>query len=68
MTCPTQRVTNLRPDDSEANPYWYTFKVQCTSCRETHANWVGVSRFVSSYIPLVFSLVKLGVAESKRNI
>ncbi|KAL8365521.1 hypothetical protein RB595_004372 [Gaeumannomyces hyphopodioides] len=26
-------------------PFWYTFKVQCTSCRETHANWVGVSRF-----------------------
>lgn len=40
-------VTNLRPDDTEANPFWYTFKVQCTSCRETHQNWVGVSRFVS---------------------
>ncbi|KAK7735195.1 hypothetical protein SLS53_007585 [Cytospora paraplurivora] len=38
-------VTNLRPDDTEANPFWYTFKVQCTSCRETHQNWVGVSRF-----------------------
>ncbi|POS80777.1 DUF866 domain-containing protein [Diaporthe helianthi] len=38
-------VTNLRPDDTEANPFWYTFKVQCTSCRETHANWVGVNRF-----------------------
>jgi hypothetical protein len=23
------------------------FKVQCTSCRETHANYVGVNRFVS---------------------
>ena len=40
------RVTNLRPDDSEANPFWYMFKVQCTSCRETHANYVGVNRFV----------------------
>ncbi|ROW02571.1 hypothetical protein VPNG_07887 [Cytospora leucostoma] len=40
-------VTNLRPDDTEGNPFWYTFKVQCTSCRETHQNWVGVSRFRS---------------------
>lgn len=40
------RVTNLRPDDSEANPFWYTFQLQCTSCRETHENWVGVNRFV----------------------
>lgn len=39
-------MTNLRPDDSEANPFWYMFKVQCTSCRETHANYVGVNRFV----------------------
>jgi hypothetical protein len=43
---PSHRVTNLRPDDSEANPFWYMFKVQCTSCRETHANYVGVNRFV----------------------
>jgi len=40
------RVTNLRPDDSEGNPFWYTFKVQCTSCRETHSKPVAVSRFV----------------------
>jgi hypothetical protein len=38
-------VTNLRPDDSEGNPFWYMFKVQCTSCRETHNNYVGVNRF-----------------------
>ncbi|KAJ2902136.1 DUF866 domain-containing protein [Zalerion maritima] len=38
-------VTNLRPDDTPENPFWYTFKVECTSCRETHPNWVGVSRF-----------------------
>ncbi|ODA81003.1 hypothetical protein RJ55_03964 [Drechmeria coniospora] len=38
-------VTNLRPSDSEDNPFWYTFKVQCTSCRETHSNYVGVNRF-----------------------
>ncbi|PHH76786.1 hypothetical protein CDD82_3853 [Ophiocordyceps australis] len=40
-----QGVTNLRPDDSQDNPFWYMFRVQCTSCRETHSNYVGVNRF-----------------------
>jgi len=39
-------VTDLRPDDTAESPYLYTFKVQCTSCREIHPNWVSVSRFV----------------------
>ncbi|KAJ8107647.1 hypothetical protein ONZ43_g6670 [Nemania bipapillata] len=39
------RVTNLRPKDIEASPFWYTFMVQCTSCRETHSNAISVSRF-----------------------
>jgi hypothetical protein len=38
-------VTSLRPVDTEESPFYYTFKVQCTSCRETHPNWVSVSRF-----------------------
>ncbi|KAF1824502.1 DUF866-domain-containing protein [Dissoconium aciculare CBS 342.82] len=37
-------VTDLAPIDTEENPFYYTFKVQCTSCRETHPNWVSVSR------------------------
>lgn len=41
------RVTNLRPLDTEENPFWFMFKVQCTSCRETHSNHIGVNRFVS---------------------
>ncbi|CAK7201960.1 hypothetical protein SEUCBS139899_004676 [Sporothrix eucalyptigena] len=45
LTADLAGVTNLRPADTEDAPFWYTFKVQCTSCRETHANWVGVSRF-----------------------
>ncbi|KAK1836156.1 DUF866 domain protein [Podospora conica] len=45
LTAELAGVTNLRPDDSEANPFWYTFKVQCTSCRETHPKPVAVSRF-----------------------
>ncbi|KAF1911749.1 hypothetical protein BDU57DRAFT_523732 [Ampelomyces quisqualis] len=38
-------VTDLRPQDTEDAPFFYTFKVQCTSCRETHANFVSISRF-----------------------
>ncbi|KAL8282360.1 hypothetical protein RB601_008306 [Gaeumannomyces tritici] len=45
LTAEMQGVTNLRPSDTEENPFWYTFKVQCTSCREVLANWVGVNRF-----------------------
>ncbi|KAK3203971.1 hypothetical protein GRF29_106g1241701 [Pseudopithomyces chartarum] len=32
-------VTDLRPTDTEDAPFHYTFKVQCTSCRETHPNF-----------------------------
>jgi hypothetical protein len=39
------RVTDLRPNDTEDSPFFYTFKVQCTSCRETHPNPVSVNRF-----------------------
>ncbi|RGP72123.1 duf866 domain protein [Fusarium sporotrichioides] len=45
LTADLQGVTNLRPDDTQDNPFWYMFKVQCTSCRETHSNYVGVNRF-----------------------
>ncbi|EHA24795.1 hypothetical protein ASPNIDRAFT_48803 [Aspergillus niger ATCC 1015] len=38
-------VTDLRPKDTEEEPYYFTFKVQCTSCRETHPNWVSFNRF-----------------------
>ncbi|RDA88465.1 hypothetical protein CP532_6670 [Ophiocordyceps camponoti-leonardi (nom. inval.)] len=38
-------VTKLRPIDTKESPFWYMFKVQCTSCRETHSNFVGVNRF-----------------------
>jgi hypothetical protein len=39
------RVTDLRPQDTEESPFFYSFKVQCTSCRETHPNFVSISRF-----------------------
>ncbi|CAM1509944.1 Fc.00g002790.m01.CDS01 [Cosmosporella sp. VM-42] len=38
-------VTNLRPDDTQDNPFWYMFRVQCTSCRETNPSYVGLNRF-----------------------
>ncbi|KAJ9660661.1 hypothetical protein H2198_002403 [Neophaeococcomyces mojaviensis] len=44
LTAELNGVTDLKPTDTADSPYYYTFKVQCTSCRETHANWVGVSR------------------------
>ncbi|KAF2842269.1 DUF866-domain-containing protein [Patellaria atrata CBS 101060] len=37
-------VTSLRPLDDASNPFSYTFKVQCTSCRETHPNFVTLNR------------------------
>jgi hypothetical protein len=41
-------VTDLLPQDTEDEPFHYTFKVQCTSCREVHPNWVTVNRHVGS--------------------
>ncbi|KAE8385591.1 FAD binding domain-containing protein [Aspergillus alliaceus] len=44
-------VTELRPHDTPEEPYFYSFKVQCTSCRETHPNWVSFNRFEQHEIP-----------------
>ncbi|KAL3473381.1 hypothetical protein BJX99DRAFT_233902 [Aspergillus californicus] len=44
-------VTDLRPQDTEENPYYFTFKVQCTSCREVHPNWVSFNRYEQREIP-----------------
>ncbi|THZ01864.1 DUF866-domain-containing protein [Aureobasidium pullulans] len=45
LTAELNGVTDLAPIDTEDSPFYYTFKVQCTSCREVHPNWVSVSRF-----------------------
>lgn len=42
-------VTNLSPVDEEN--YYYSFKVECTHCREKHPNWVGISRSEVHDIP-----------------
>jgi hypothetical protein len=44
-------VTDLQPQDTEEEPFHYTFKVQCTSCREVHPNWVTVNRHVRNMPP-----------------
>ncbi|KAF2866844.1 hypothetical protein BDV95DRAFT_631633 [Massariosphaeria phaeospora] len=45
LTADLNGVTDLRPDDTADAPFFYTFKVQCTSCRETHPNPVTMNRF-----------------------
>ncbi|KAI9713095.1 MAG: hypothetical protein M1820_001080 [Bogoriella megaspora] len=45
LSAELEGVTELQPQDTENAPFYYTFKVQCTSCRETHPNWVSISRF-----------------------
>ena len=49
----THSVTDLLPQDTEDEPFHYTFKVQCTSCREVHPNWVTVNRHVRLMLLLI---------------
>lgn len=46
----SDRVTDLRPNDNSETPFWYTFKVRCTSCWEMHRNNVNISRFVRNLL------------------
>lgn len=50
LTAELNGVTDLRPKDNSEFPFWYTFKVQCTSCHETHPNAISISRFESNVI------------------
>ncbi|KAL1303442.1 hypothetical protein AAFC00_006831 [Neodothiora populina] len=50
LTAELNGVTDLLPIDTEENPFYYTFRVQCTSCREVHPNLVSVSRFENNEI------------------
>ncbi|EAS34905.3 uncharacterized protein CIMG_00259 [Coccidioides immitis RS] len=38
-------VTDLQPTDTEDSPYHYSFRVQCTSCREVHPKLVSFNRW-----------------------
>ncbi|KAH8696573.1 DUF866 domain protein [Talaromyces proteolyticus] len=51
LTADLQGVTELRPKDTEEDPYYYTFKVLCSSCREEHPNWVSFTRYEKHDIP-----------------
>ncbi|KAL9032684.1 MAG: hypothetical protein Q9214_007862, partial [Letrouitia sp. 1 TL-2023] len=59
-------VTGLLPYDTPEAPYFYTFKVQCTSCREIHPNWVSLSRFRIFSLILVRSQMKYQEVEVKQ--
>ncbi|KAI0025718.1 DUF866-domain-containing protein [Xylariomycetidae sp. FL0641] len=50
LTAELNGVTNLRPKDTVESPFWYTFTVQCTSCWETHAKPISVSRFETNEV------------------
>ena len=39
-------VTALAPVDTEADPFFYTFRVVCNSCHETHDSWITIQRQV----------------------
>ncbi|EEA28886.1 hypothetical protein EYB25_000201 [Talaromyces marneffei] len=51
LTADLQGVSNLQPQDTEEEPYYYTFKVLCSSCREEHPNWVSFNRYEKHDIP-----------------
>jgi len=51
LSAELEGVTDLIPKDTQEEPYFYTFKVQCTSCRETHPNWVSFNRYEQIDIP-----------------
>ncbi|PUU74212.1 hypothetical protein B9Z19DRAFT_471874 [Tuber borchii] len=48
LTADLTGVTNLRPIDTLEDPYYYSFRVQCTSCREMHDKWVDFDRFTTT--------------------
>jgi hypothetical protein len=39
-------VTGLIPVDTPENPFYYTFKVVCSSCHEVNDNLITISRVV----------------------
>lgn len=51
LCCAVDSVTDLQPNDTAEDPFFYMFRVQCTGCRETHPNWVSISRFVRFLCP-----------------
>lgn len=50
LTAELFNVTNLEPIDDPENAFEYTFRIQCTSCREIHGKPVTINRFESHEI------------------
>lgn len=50
LTADLTGVTDLLPLDTSDEPYFYSFKVQCTSCREIHPNWINVNRYAQNEV------------------
>jgi CXXC motif containing zinc binding protein, eukaryotic len=46
-------VTGLVPVDTDADPFFYTFRVLCSSCHELHDTWITIQRNVRSCQQLI---------------
>ncbi|KAL7269391.1 hypothetical protein RUND412_007948 [Rhizina undulata] len=51
LTADLDGVTTLAPIDTPSAPHYYTFTIQCTSCREIHPNPVSFTRFEEHDLP-----------------
>ncbi|ODV68833.1 hypothetical protein HYPBUDRAFT_104715 [Hyphopichia burtonii NRRL Y-1933] len=44
-------VTDLQPVDTPESPFEYTFKIECTKCREAHDKPVTINQFENHELP-----------------
>ena len=45
ITAELNNVTDLKAIDTVESPFEYTFKIQCTKCREIHSKNISINRF-----------------------
>ncbi|ODV87826.1 hypothetical protein CANARDRAFT_193326 [[Candida] arabinofermentans NRRL YB-2248] len=45
LTAELSNVTGLIPVDTVDQPFEYTFKIQCTACRETHPKQISINLY-----------------------
>ncbi|KAI5286578.1 hypothetical protein KEM54_006670, partial [Ascosphaera aggregata] len=65
LTADLQGITNLRPKDSEESPYYYTFRVQCTSCRAEHPNAVSFNRYKTHTASILDAASRFDISNGK---
>ncbi|ODQ66049.1 DUF866 domain protein [Nadsonia fulvescens var. elongata DSM 6958] len=51
ITAELAGVSELKTIDLPTQPYEYSFKIQCTSCRDIHPNWVSINQFKRQDVP-----------------